>query len=126
MYVRESKHDACRCSRETHTETHRETETERSSIAVISFLAGFAVAMAARMISGGGGDARGSNIIIFRLTLLSTIVLLQQFLLLLLLLSFCTSSSALILNGTVGVRNFFVFPLPNSLILTTSALVPAV
>ncbi len=109
-------------------DTHR--DRERSAIAVISFLAGFAVAMAARIISGGGGDARGSSIIIFRLTLLSTIVLLQQFLLLLLLLlllSFCTSSSALILNGTVGVRNFFVFPLPNSLILTTfSALVPAV
>ncbi|KAH8969224.1 hypothetical protein BDL97_02G022800 [Sphagnum fallax] len=60
--------------------------------------------MAARIISGGVGDVRGSNIIVFRLTLLSIIVLLQQFLLLLLLLllSFCTSSSALIFNGTVG------------------------
>ncbi len=65
--------------------------------------------MAAQIISGGGGDVRGSNVIIFRLTLLSITVLLQQFLLLLLLLSFCTSSSALILNGTVGVRNFFGF-----------------
>lgn len=86
-------------------------ERERNAIAVISFLAGFAVAMAARIISGGVGDVRGSNIIVFRLTLLSIIVLLQQFLLLLLLLllSFCTSSSALIFNGTVGVRNFFCF-----------------
>jgi hypothetical protein len=108
-------------------DTHRDRDRERNAIAVISFLAGFAVAMAARIISGGVGAVRGSNIIIFRLTLLSIIVLLQQFLLLLLLLlSFCTSSSALILNGTVGVRNFFVFPLPNSLILTTSALVAAV
>jgi hypothetical protein len=106
-------------------ESERQRDRERSAIAVISFLAGFAVAMAARIISGGGGDARGFNIINFRLTLLSIMVL-QQFLPLLLLLSFCTSSSALILNGTVGVRNFFVFPLPNSLILTTSALVLAV
>ncbi len=110
MQVREQAERLSSFERETHRDRHR----ERNAIAVISFLAGFAVAMAARIISGGVGDVRGSNIIVFRLTLLSIIVLLQHFLLLLLLLlSFCTSSSALIFNGTVGVRNFFVFPLPN-------------